>query len=186
MRSTALVFTLFFTSLVAAAPVTVAPVSAIPSASVSNVATSGSPAPSAADIVAPLADILPAVAVHDQSEYARHFLMARNPCTPLRSLVVAVSVAATLKRAQPSIRDISIHIYPMTHLIPMTFTPGIDHKRNSGNVLLCCTIHYAGIQNEKTLSGIVTGFVDRQAKARMQMLQPVLVNLPYRPQPLKC
>ncbi|KAJ7468010.1 hypothetical protein FB451DRAFT_1401278 [Mycena latifolia] len=92
-RATALVFALFFTSLVAAAPV--APVSAVSSSSISDVATTAT-ASSAADIAAPLADaILPAVAVNEQT-----------------GRVVVASVAATLERARISIGDISIHIYP--------------------------------------------------------------------------
>ncbi|KAJ7461760.1 hypothetical protein B0H11DRAFT_2285751 [Mycena galericulata] len=66
--SIALVFALFFTSMVAAAPV--APISVIASSSsVSEVATQS---PEAANIAIALGDILPAVAVLDQSESYSH------------------------------------------------------------------------------------------------------------------
>ncbi|KAJ6447952.1 hypothetical protein DFH09DRAFT_1353069 [Mycena vulgaris] len=68
-RSTALVFALFFTSLVAAAPV--APASVISSSPASDVATPQSIAPAAADIAIASGDILPAV-VHDQSDTYSH------------------------------------------------------------------------------------------------------------------
>jgi ABC-type Zn uptake system ZnuABC Zn-binding protein ZnuA len=61
-RSTALVFALFCTSLVAAAPVT--------SSTFSEVATQAAAATDIAVTATPLGDILSAVVVNDQSEYA--------------------------------------------------------------------------------------------------------------------
>ncbi|KAJ7170252.1 hypothetical protein C8R43DRAFT_1231658 [Mycena crocata] len=64
-RATALVFALFFTSLVAAAPLT--PVAVVSDSSVDVVVPT-----SAANMAVPIADILPTVAVHDQSETYPH------------------------------------------------------------------------------------------------------------------
>jgi hypothetical protein len=63
-RATALVFALFFTSLVAAAPV--APVAS--SSYVSEIAIQSTAAANIDVPVVPAGDILPAVPLHDQSE----------------------------------------------------------------------------------------------------------------------
>ncbi|KAJ7666036.1 hypothetical protein DFH06DRAFT_1323183 [Mycena polygramma] len=114
--STALVFALFCTSLVAAAPV--APVAS--SSYISDVATQST---SAANITVPAvlaADILPAVAVHDQSETSSHGPEFVHSAEKSRRR----SFPATLKRARVelSITQSTPAYTPKNRLIPMVRT----------------------------------------------------------------
>ncbi|KAJ6487809.1 hypothetical protein C8R45DRAFT_1097688 [Mycena sanguinolenta] len=105
--STALVFALFFTSMVVAAPVT--PVTS--STSVSEVATQ---ATAATNIAVPAGDIISAVLVNDQSEInfrSEYIHMFRKFTHLLRKLAVAASVVATLKNGSVDISICAINLH---------------------------------------------------------------------------